>query len=135
MEKKEIEKRITILEDEINTRKNELKALRKELSSILSFREKFSIWYNSGDANQLPFIVNGPVRAWCDKNIDLGSIRGCVNLCEYEEFEMYASPGFEYWESKEEGKKIIEKLESDELFMAACKHMMDENFDSFQMDW
>lgn len=135
MEKEAIKERIDVLEEEVIVRNKELKTLRGELSKMVSFREKFVIWYNAGEATELGHIAGGAVRSWCDDNLDLGSIRGCVNLCEYEEFETYANPGFEDYESKEEGIKIIEELESDEKFMAACEQMMKENFDSFQMDW
>lgn len=135
MNKTEIEDRIKILKEEIDTRKKEVSELSEKLMDMGSFRDKFVIWYNNSEAETLGSLAGGSVRSWCDNHLDLGSMRGVVYLCEYEEFEMYANPGFEDYISKEEGKKEIERLESDEIFMAACEQMMKENFDSFEIDW
>jgi len=137
MERIEIEARVKILEIEIKEKQDELDKLNKELmDSSDNFRDKFIIWANSGKAEQLSFIADGAARVYCDKHLDLGSMRGCVNFLEYEDFEAYAfSKDGDYFESKEEEDKFVAEIEADEVFMNCCKQMVEENFDSFQIDW
>ncbi len=127
--------RIKILREEIEVRQKELDCLENEIiNSSDNFREKFSIWANSGRANQLEYLPSGAVRIYCDDWI-CNKGRGVINILEHEEFEIYAFPNERRFDSAEEEKEYIDELESDKKFMAACAQMMKENFDSFAIDW
>ena len=120
------------LQNEIFQREEEIKLLTLQLkdSSVISIRDKFRIWVKHGKAQQLRFLPGGAVRVWVDRSFDIGNERGSMDLLEFEEFECYLDDS-----NDTDIEKYVVGLEQDQLFMDSVKQMMEENFDSFQIDW
>lgn len=138
------QERIETLKAEIFVREQELERLSKKLiNEETDIHKKFVAWANNGlDKETQDSIADGAIRTWCDKHLDLGSMRGCVNLLEYDDsFGLFAMTAKQIEEDfdeeyiKENLEKELEKLKQDEIFIAACEQMIKEDMDGFEIDW
>ena len=136
--------RIEILKNEIFEREQEIRILSKQLiNGENDIHKKFVAWANNGLVKETQSsIADGAIRKWCDKHLDLGSMRGCVDLLDYDDsFGLFAMTDEEIEEDFDEEyiethlKKDIEKLKQDEIFIAACEQMIKEDMDGFEINW
>jgi len=128
--------RINVLKSEIAARISEIEDLTKKMmSEETDVQKRFVIWVNNGmNKKTKTSIPGGSIRSWCDKHLDLGSLRGVVNLLDYDDaFGLFCLSDEEIKEY--ECQTDLDKLKKDEIFVSACEQMMKENIDSFVLDW
>lgn len=131
-----IQERIEILKAEISERELELKTLSDKLmSEETDTHKKFQAWVNNGlDKEISPFIPDGDLRKWVDEHLDLGSLRGSVDLLGYDDsFGIFSESDETVKEWNCEDR--IEELKNDSIFIKACEQMMKENVEGFEIDW
>lgn len=128
--------RIEVLKTEIAERELELKSLTAKLmNEETDVRIKFQMWANNGlKKEQQSYLPDGDIRKWVDEHGILDGSRGVINLLDYDDsFGLFCLTDEQLieWECMEDA----EKLKEDAVFIAACKQMMKENMDSFEIDW
>ena len=132
-----IEERIEKLKNEIAEKQAELSKLNDELltANENDIHKQFIIWANNGLEKEQSYLPSqgSALRNWLDENVDIGSMRGCVYLFDYDDtFGMFSIPVDDL---DEECLQYIDELKKDTLFVNACKYMIEENIDSFEIDW
>ena len=128
--------RIEVLKAEIAERELELKSLtNKMMKSEADVHKRFQMWANNGLSKDCSsYIPDKDLRKWVDENLDLGSMRGSVDLLGYDDsFGLFALPDEEL--DDYQSLERIKKLKEDQLFIKACEQLMKENIDSFEIDW
>lgn len=136
------QERITVLKKEIEERETELRNLfNKLMDEETDIHKKFVAWANNGldkETNEYLPSRGSAIRNWCDEHLDLGSMRGCVHLMEYDDsFGLFAmtdeemKTDFGDYDSTDD----INKLKQDPLFISACEQMIKDNMDSFEINW
>ena len=128
--------RIEVLKAEIAERQQEIKSLTsKMISEEPDFHNKFRLWANNGLCKRCDSCIPaGDLRVWIDENLDLGAMRGVVEFLEYDDsFGLFALSDEEL--DKYSAREDLNKLKDDEIFIKACKQIMKENIDSFEIDW
>lgn len=136
LDNQQIQERISILKKEIKDRELELKDLSKFLiKNETDVLTQFNIWANNGLDKETDSCIpshGSALRNWCYENLDLGSMRGSVDFLGYDSFGLIAENEYFY---NDQYKKEIDALRNDKIFIEACKQMMKENIDSFEIDW
>jgi hypothetical protein len=129
--------RIEILKAEIFERQQELRVLSKEsIKNETDIHKKFQAWADNGlDKKCRDYIppYDSDLGKWIEVHLDLGSMRGCVDLLEMDEFRLFAACEEdldEYFDIEE-----LNKLKNDPIFVNACRQMIEENIDSFEINW
>lgn len=92
-----IEERIEILKTEIAERQTELSKLNDELlaTNKNDIHKQFIIWANNGLEKEQSYLPKRgcALRNWLDENLDIGSMRGCVYLFDYDDtFGIFSVP-------------------------------------------
>ena len=129
------ESRIEVLKDEINVRQVELKLLiRESMENEKDPLKRFQTWANNGlEKNHDSYLPGGAIRAWVDEHLDLGCMRGSVEILDYEPFCIAAMTDEEL--IKTDCQIVFDDLRKDTLFIAACEHMVESNLGCFSIDW
>ena len=131
-----MKERIKILKAEIREREHELFLINKKLlEEEKDTHTRFVIWANNGlEKRTHDSIPRGYILDYCKKYLDLGSMRGVVNLMEMDNsFGIFCEEYYEGYEDDYEDD--IKALKEDKVFIGACEEMIKLDIDSFEIDW
>jgi hypothetical protein len=128
--------RIEILKTEIAKRQSELNDLTSKLmKEETDIRKKFVMWANNGlPKKQRSHLPDGAIRKWIDDHNYLDGSRGAIKLLDIDDaFGLFCLSDKQLieWKCMEDA----EALKEDAVFIAACEQMMEDNMDSFEIDW